>query len=411
MSAPSGSSPGAPARAPEAAARALAARWRSGNTWRQDSVLAVALAAVAFAPPLAANGVALSELGHHRLGIAGSLLSVAQALPLAARRRWPGWTLTVVGAAFGIYQIAGYRSTFASVGLFLALYSAGAHQARYRRSLAAAATAGYAVLAAILASRGSPERVTDWITFYLLLLACWGAGAVIRSRAGAGEARRQRSVELAMAGERARIARELHDVVTHHVTAMVIQADATQFVLTDAPDRAADGLAAISGTGRRALADLRHLLGVLESPGGGQDERAGESGRAPVTESLTDLVARINSAGHPAALIEKGHSEPMAVGTRLAVYRVVQEGLTNAMKHARGQPTVAEVCYGDDEISVEVSNDGPVRPDGSFTAGRGLTGLRERVSRCGGNLAASGRPEGGFSVRAWLPRMPAQVEP
>jgi signal transduction histidine kinase len=411
VSAPSGSSPGVLTRAPEGAARALAARWRSGNAWWQDSVLAVVLAAVAFAPPLAANGVALGELGHHRLGIAGSLLSAAQAVPLAARRRWPGWTLAVVGAAFGVYQIAGYRSTFASVGLFIALYSAGAHQVRYRRPLAAAATAGYAVLAAILASRGSPERVIDWITFYLLLVACWGAGAVIRSRAVAGEARRQQSVELAMAGERARIARELHDVVTHHVTAMVVQADATQFVLETAPDRAADGLGAISGTGRRALADLRHLLGVLESPGGGQDERAGEAGRAPVTGSLPDLVARINSAGHPAELIEKGHPEPMAVGTRLAVYRVVQEGLTNAMKHASGQPTVAEVRYGDDEISVEVSNDGPVQPDGSFPAGRGLTGLRERVSRCGGNLSASARPEGGFSVRARLPRIPAQVEP
>jgi signal transduction histidine kinase len=389
----------------------LVARWRSGNAWLQDTVLAVVLTAVAFAPPLAANGVALGELGHHRLGIAGSLLSAAQALPLAARRRWPRWTLAVVGTAFGIYQIVGYRSTFASVGLFIALYSAGAHQARYRRPLAAAATAGYAVLATILALQGSPERVIDWITFYLLLVACWGAGAVIRSRAVAEEGRRQQSVELAMAGERARIARELHDVVTHHVTAMVVQADATQFVLETAPDRAADGLGAISGTGRRALADLRHLLGVLESPGGGQDDRDRESGRAPVTESLTDLVARINSAGHPAELIEKGQPEPIAVGTRLAVYRVVQEGLTNAMKHASGQPTVAEVRYGDDEISVEVRNDGPVQPGGSVTAGRGLTGLRERVSRCGGNLVASTRSEGGFSVRAWLPRIPAQVEP
>jgi signal transduction histidine kinase len=267
------------------------------------------------------------------------------------------------------------------------------------------------VLATILALQGSPERVIDWITFYLLLVACWGAGAVIRSRAVAGETRRRQSVELAMVEERARIARELHDVVTHHVTAMVVQADATQFVLETAPDRAADGLGAISGTGRRALADLRHLLGVLESPGGGQDDRDRESGRAPVTESLTDLVARINSAGHPAELIEKGQPEPIAVGTRLAVYRVVQEGLTNAMKHASGQPTVAEVRYGDDEISVEVRNDGPVQPGGSVTAGRGLTGLRERVSRCGGNLVASTRSEGGFSVRAWLPRIPAQVEP
>ncbi|HWG16004.1 MAG TPA: histidine kinase dimerization/phosphoacceptor domain-containing protein, partial [Streptosporangiaceae bacterium] len=222
MSAPPGSSP-------SALAHALAARRRAGSAWMQDGVLAVVLAVVAFAPPLAANGVALGELGQHRLGITGAVLSAAQALPLAVRRRWPGWCLAVVAGAFGAYQLGGYRSSFASVGLFIALYSAGAHQRRHRRPLAAAATAAYTVLAAVLATRGSPERVIDWITFYLLLVACWGAGAVVRSRAAAEEARRRQSVELAMVAERARIARELHDVVTHHVTAMVVQADATQF--------------------------------------------------------------------------------------------------------------------------------------------------------------------------------------
>src|ERR1700759_3622869 len=149
-------------------ARTLAARWRSGNAWRPDSVLAVVLTGLAFAPPLRSNGVALGELGHHSLGVTGSLLVVAQALPLAVRRGWPGWCLTVIGAAFAAYQLAGYRSAFASIGLFIALYSAGAHQVRHRRALAAAATVAYAALAAALAGRGSPERVIDWITFYTL---------------------------------------------------------------------------------------------------------------------------------------------------------------------------------------------------------------------------------------------------
>jgi signal transduction histidine kinase len=213
-----------------------------------------------------------------------------------------------------------------------------------------------------------------------------------------------------MAAERARIARELHDVVTHHVTAMVVQADATQFVLETAPGRAADGLDAISGTGRRALAELRHLLGVLESPGDRRDGAPGAS-RVPVTGSLSDLVTEISSAGHPAELIEKGQPEPMAAGTRLAVYRVVQEGLTNSMKHAPGQPVVAQVRYGDDEITIEVRNDGPVVGAGAFTAGRGLTGLRERVSHCGGELLATGRPDGGFTLGARMPRHPAQLDP
>lgn len=372
-------------------------------------MLAAVLIAAAFAPPLAANGLALGELAQHPLGVLGSVLALAQTLPLAVRRRWPALSLAAVAVAFAIFQLAGYISSFATVGLIVSLYSAGAHAGTHRRALAWAMTAGYAALAIALALRGSPERTIDWFTFYFLLVACWGAGTWIRARAAAETQRRRQSVKLAMAAERARIARELHDVVTHHVTAMVVQADATQFVLETAPGRATDGLDAISGTGRRALAELRHLLGVLESPAAGGDA-AGDAGRAPATRSLSDLVAQVRSAGHPADLIEKGRPEPMAAGTQLAVYRVVQEALTNAMKHAPGQPTVAEVRYGD-EIHIEVSNDGPVLAAGAFTAGRGLTGLRERVSRSGGELQAAARPDGGFSVRARMPRIPAQVEP
>ena len=367
--------------------------------------------AVAFAPPLMANGVALGELAQHRLGIPGSVLAVAQALPLAVRRRWPALSLAVVAVAFAVFQLIGYASSMASIGLFIALYSVGAHASQHRRAVAWAVTAAYAALAIALALRGSPERPINWVTFYLLLAACWLAGSWVRARAAFESARRRQSAELAKAAERARIARELHNVVTHHVTAMVVQADATQFVLETAPGRAADGLGAISGTGRRALAELRHLLCVLESPGSGPDEGSGDAGRVPVTGPLTDLVARIQSAGHPAELIEKGQPEPMAAGTQLAAYRVVQEALTNAMKHAPGNRTVAEVLYGDDTIHIEVTNDGPVLPASSFTAGRGLTGLRERVSRCGGDLQATARPDGGFSVRAQLPRISAQVEP
>ena len=396
-------------------ARALAAWWRSRDQLLQDGILAAALASVSFTPALAANGVALGELAQHRLDGAGMALAVAQALPLVVRRRWPTLCLAAVSVAFGLFQLAGYVSTFASCGLFIALYSAGAHTARHRRGLAWSATAGYAALAIALALRDAPERPVDWFTFYFLLAACWGAGGWVRARAAAEAAHRDQSVELAKAAERARIARELHDVVTHHVTAMVVQADATQFVLETAPDRAADGLGAISGTGRQALAELRHLLGVLESADGGGGEQPGAQpsgqGRVPVTGSLSDLVAQISSTGHPAELIEKGQPEPMATGTQLAVYRVVQESLTNAMKHAPGRRTVAEVDYGDGEIRIEVSNDGPVLAAGSFTAGRGLTGLRERVSRCGGEVQAAARPAGGFSVRARMPRIPAQAEP
>jgi signal transduction histidine kinase len=386
--------------------RALVAWWRSRSELLQDSALAALFLAIGFIPSLQANGLALGELAHHPLGVPGSLLIVAQTVPLAVRRRWPAWSLGVVAVAFALFQLGGYVDSPASTSVIVSLYSVGAHAVTHRRALAWAITAGYAVLATVLALRGSPERPIDWLTFYLLLVVCWGAGGWVRSRAAAERQRRRQNVELAMAAERARIARELHDVVTHHVTAMVVQADAAQFVLADAPDRAADGLTAVSGTGRRALAELRHLLGVLESPKDPRD--VGELGS---TGTLADLVTQLSSAGHPAELIEKGQPEPMAAGTRLAVYRVVQEGLTNSMKHAPGQPVVAQVRYGDDEITIEVRNDGPVVGAGAFTAGRGLTGLRERVSHCGGELLATGRPDGGFTLGARMPRHPAQLDP
>ena len=386
--------------------RALVAWWRSRNDLLQDSVLAAIFLAAAFTPPLRASGLALGELAAHPLGVPGSILAVAQALPLATRRRWPAISLGVTAAAFALFQLGGYVSSSASIALLVLLYSAGAHAVTGRRALAGAVTIGYGVLALLLALRGSPERPVDWFTFYLLLVVCWGAGSWVRSRAAAESERRRQNVLLATAAERARIARELHDVVTHHVTAMVVQADATQFVLQTAPDRAADGLGAVSGTGRRALAELRHLLGVLEAPG--DDDRDGD-GALGTAGSLSDLVTQLSSAGRPAELIEKGHPEPMAAGTRLAVYRVVQEGLTNAMKHAPGQPVVAEVRYGDDEIHVDVTNDGPLLP--SFTAGRGLTGLRERVSLGGGELHATARPTGGFIIQARMPRHPAELAP
>ena len=298
--------------------------------------------AVAFAPPLTASGVALGELAQHRLGIPGSVLAVAQALPLVVRRRWPAMSLAVVAVGFAVFQLAGYVSSLASIGLFIALYSVGAHASQHRRSVAWAATGAYAALAIALALRGSPEQPIDWVTFYLLLAACWMAGSWVRARAAFEAARRRQSAELAKAAERARIARELHDVVTHHVTAMVVQADAAQFVAGDrARPGPASGLATISGTGRRPLAELRHLLGVLESPG-----RA--TPRAPVTRSgarpgpLTDLVGqRIQLGRSPGRTDREGRAA--ADGRRARAGRVpgCTGGADQRLKHAPGPRTVA----------------------------------------------------------------------
>lgn len=385
----------------------------------QDGVLAAVLTAAAFVPQLHGKGVAMGQLSVRQADALAGALTAAQSLPLALRRRQPAVCLAVIGVAFAAYQSLGYPSTLASVGLLVALYSAGAHARRFRGQLGAATSAAYVALAISLHDLHAPQTLVDYVTFYVVLLACWGTGAWARARRFTQTERQSRATQEAMAEERARIARELHDVVTHHVTAMVVQADAAKFLVygqdrADATASAAaapvrnadpltDSLSAISGTGRRALAELRQLLGVLDAPGGAAD--GGTTGREPTLGRLCDLVGQTRRAGQPVELIEDGEKGPLAASLELAAYRVVQEALTNAVKHAPGRRTVVRVRYGD-ELSIDVSTDGPVIPAGAFTPGRGLTGLHERVSRCGGELTAGGLPRGGFSVQA---RMPSKV--
>ena len=168
----------------------------------QDAVLAAAFTVLGFLPPLAANGVQLGELPRHPAGPLAVVLALAQCLPLVIRRRWPALGLAIVACAFAAYQLLGYPPSFTSVGLLLALQAAGAHEASFRRELAAGATASYVVLAIALAGLSSPQRPIGYVLFYLALTACWGAGAQTRARKAREEKRRRQVI----AGERARTA-------------------------------------------------------------------------------------------------------------------------------------------------------------------------------------------------------------
>ena len=369
----------------------LVLRW--GRPRLCDGALAVALAGLAFIPALAQNPMDMGELPQRPLDAVAVVAVLAQCLPLAVRRRWPAACLAVVTAGFAVQQLRGY-AVFTAVAVIVALYSVGAHQDRFRRGFGVVFTIGYASLALALHHEGSPERPVDFVTFYLVLAACWVVGGWMRS-ARAGEAERQRlAAEAARAAERATIARELHDVVTHHVTAMVVQTDAAQY-LTGSPDRLNETLTAVSATGRRALDELRNLLDVLGSA---------PHDRAPAVGRVRDLVEQVRAAGQPIELAEVGSPRPAAGGPEMAAYRVVQESLTNALKYAPGGRTLVSISYRDDSIDVEVTDDGapgPVPPVGG--AGRGLAGLRERVAVFGGDVSAGARDGGGFMVRARIP--------
>ncbi|GAA4965660.1 signal transduction histidine kinase [Nonomuraea thailandensis] len=374
--------------------------WRARPASVKDGALAATLTALAFVPTLSVIGAQLGDLPRRPADALAVVLTVAQSAPLAFRSRHPAVCLAVIGAAFAVHQALCYPHTFASIGFYLALYTAGAQQPRHRRELAAAVSAGYAALAVVLSQLGSPSRISDFLAFYLVLVVIWTAGAGMR-RWRAEEAERRRLGALAAgADERARIARELHDVVTHHVTAIVVQADAAQFLVGTAPERAGQGLAAISDTGRRALTELRYLLGVLEATGD-----AAFTDRTPALGSIADLVEQARVSGQPVDLAEDGERPPQPIDVELAAYRVVQEALTNAIKHATGRPTRVTVHYRAAHLDIEVTTEGSAPAEGPAvpSGGRGLDGLRRRLHLLDGELTTAARPGGGFSVRAFIP--------
>jgi signal transduction histidine kinase len=387
--------------------RSVLLRWRHYPALVKDTALALVVTVLAVVPTLSHIGPEIGDLPARQAGaigaVAGVVLTLAMSLPLALRSHQPAVCLVVVGGAFAVGQTLGYPDTFGKVGLLLALYAAGAHQARFRRVLAAAVTAGYAVLAVVLHNLGSPQQFPDFLAFYLILAVIWLCGTGIRRWRAEEAEHRRLAAELATSAERAHIARELHDVVTHHVTAMVVQADATQFLLGPGPTHALDGLATIGDAGRQALTELRALLGVLEVTG-----ESATADRTPCLGEVGDLVDRARSAGQPVEWTEQGRRRPLSVDVELAAYRVVQEALTNAMKYASGRTTTVMVRHGDDHLEIEVTTAGPpvpatIPPRDPGSGGRGLAGLRERVRMLGGDLVAGGRPDGGFSVHARVP--------
>jgi signal transduction histidine kinase len=202
----------------------------------------------------------------------------------------------------------------------------------------------------------------------------------------------------AVAEERARIARELHDVVAHSISVMTIQAGAARLLLDDEPERAEEPLLSIEETGRETLAEMRRLLGVLRS-----DMAADGLEARPTMANLESLVADVKAAGLPVQLSVAGDAEHIPPGVDLAAYRIVQEALTNVRKHAGLVTTRVAVRYGPSEMDVEVENEPGTGTNGEVGGGHGLVGMRERVAVFGGTLEAGANDDGGFRVRARLP--------
>lgn len=367
--------------------------WRRLDVTVRDLPLGLALVIGSVAPGLRGKGTQLGDLPDRPWDALTALVLALECLPLAVRRKWPLICLTLVSAGFAVDQLRGYH-TAAGAALPIALLSTGAHLERYRRATMVVASLAYVPLAIGLARRGSSEGVSGFLAFYLILALAWGIGGWLRTTRLAEEDRRRHVAEATRTAERTRIARELHDVVTHHVTAMVVQAEAARY-LTAAPERLDETLTAVTDTGRRAIADLRQLLDVLKP----------EHDVSPAISSVDALVEQTRRAGQPISLVTSGNA-PATDGAEIAAYRVVQEALTNALKYAHGSHTEVRVDHDVREIIIEVSNERPSSPGlspGFSRGGRGLAGLRERIDLLGGELSFGSRPDGGFVVRARIP--------
>jgi len=346
---------------------------------------------------------------------AASLFGATATMALAWRRRSPRATALTVAGAVAIPELVTVLTTTLwghLVPLLIACYSA----ARWggRRTTVVATTAGVLAIAIILVRVPSTTSLSN-VPFTLVPLATLviiGRSLRLRdtrARALAEEAAllreaQARALASAIDDERNRIARELHDIIAHCVTVMVVQSRASEALIRVSPDRAVESLHAVQRTGEQAIGELHRMLGLLR---GATPENQPVAPPQPTTAVLPDLFTRVTSAGVPVELRTEGTPRELAPGIDLAVYRVIQEALTNTIKHAgSGARATVRLCYRPDAIEVTVDDTGlgptGIRHDARHT-GHGLVGMAERVALYGGSVSARARAGGGFRVHVTLP--------
>lgn len=373
-----------------------------------DALLALALAMLAVVTILAGA----RDIGSYDpLSLA---LLFLQSLPLVLRRVFPiPIFLVTLAATLGHAWLAA-DSLSSGIGALIALFTVSESHPR-RRSIPAAVLAGGSLALLIAVRGGIPASLGSLVQTVIAALAAWTLGAWARerrayigsveSRAELAERTRDAEARRAVTEERERIARELHDVVTHHVSVMVIQAGAAERALERHPDEARTAIGAVAATGRQALADMRRMLGVLGPGSIGATSGTDVPEPMPSLDRLGELLESVHAAGLPVELTVSGERRRLHPGVELSAYRIIQEALTNTLKHTSGARARVTVRYGATTLEVSVSDDGGAGHDNLAEAesgGRGLIGMRERVTLFGGSLDA--RPVGsGFLVDATLP--------
>jgi signal transduction histidine kinase len=377
------------------------------NPWWFDSALALAAAGLNTAFFIFHPAVRGLPRGRFVLGCGLVLLHT---LPLAARRRFPLAVLATTVASGVAFTALDLAPDILWVAVPVAVYSVAAYGDRW------VALAGLAVAEAGLAVvQLTPGRTgaNTWVGNMAFLAAAWLLGHFVgvrrlyvlqlEERTAELEQAREELARRAVTEERLRLARELHDVVAHAMSVIAVQSGVGAHVADTQPKEAAKALAAIEATSRAALKELRRLLGVLRQA----DEPQGDLAPVPGLADLEGLLAEVGKAGLAVRLRVNGTRPPLPAGVDLSAYRIVQEALTNVVKHAGSARAQVTIGYRDLEVTVEIIDDGrgAVTPagDGGAGTGQGLIGMRERVAAFGGDLEVGPGPDGGFRVAARLP--------
>jgi signal transduction histidine kinase len=362
-------------------------------------------------------------------------LTLAGTLPLALRRRFPVPVYAVCFATTLLHDAMHFPGGGPAVASLLALYTVAAH-AGTRRAALNTLVVSYLAISSSLVTPPSRESVGEVVVVCVFVTVAWVLGdnmrirrayvTTVEERAARLEREQDAEAQRAVLQERTRIARELHDVVAHGMSVMVVQAGAARRTLARGDtERAAEALGTIETTGRSALDEMRRLVGVLRTPGGegdldGDRNGAGDDAAAarlpqPGIGDLDDLVRHCCEAGLDVTLRVQGQRRPLPSGLELVAYRIAQEALTNAIQHAGPASAFVYLEYGRESLRLTVTDDGR----GASTSprsepGHGLAGMRERVQLYGGDISVGPRPGGGFRVSATLPvpgRAGARGEP
>jgi signal transduction histidine kinase len=383
-----------------------ARRWLLARPFMLDALLALGLWAV--------DAISIHSYGttlFRDVDLEGFLLAAPITLAVAFRRRFPMLAFLVSATFLTALTVAGYPNAVGPFATLVILYSVAAHRSRLLARAALALTSVCLVL--ILLSDTPDFGFGDFLVNHALFVASWLLGRSLQSRRAQTLTLATRNAELesareqlaaqAVAEERLRIARELHDIVAHSLSVIAVQSAVGRHVLASQPEEAGRSLAAIEATSKSALTEVRRMLGVLRS-----DDRDPELAPLPGLGQLERLVGEVRSTGLEVDLLVEGVRRELPAGVDLAAYRITQEALTNTIRHAGPAHASVAVRYEPDEVVVEVLDDGrglaSTRDgDGDGDGGHGLLGMRERAALCGGELDAGPRRGGGFRVWARLP--------